>query len=140
MRCTCWKLKGFCLAVFCESLRVSAKPQVTRETLYLISKVCFFSFLYPHYPQNCKESLIEKTLVKHLRVRRLYTQNHLHISLSFPLLLPLHLQVFEWFLAQTFSSPNLRVVRSFLPLQLGSIGRSQGWWMQFGAKLRDPDN
>ena len=35
------------------------------------------------------------------------------ISLSFPLLLPLQLQILERFLAQALTSPNLSVERSF---------------------------
>ena len=59
------------------------------------------------------ESFREKTLATHLRVKGCEPIIIYTISLSFPLLLPLQLQIFERFLAQTLTSPNLSAERSF---------------------------
>ena len=78
----------------------------------------FFSFLYQHYisplyPQNSKEILREKTLAIHMRVRDCKPIIIYTISLSFPLHLPLQLQILETFLAQTLTSPNMIAKWSF---------------------------
>ena len=66
--------------------------------------IVLFSFLYPHYIrshylQNCKETLRERTLAIYLRVRDCKPIIIYTISLNFPLLLPLQLQIIERFLA-----------------------------------------
>ena len=57
--------------------------------------------------------LRKKTLAKHLRVRDCLPTIVYTISLKFHSLLPLHLHILEWFLAQTLTSPILSVERSF---------------------------
>ena len=103
VRSTCWNLNNFCQAVFCESLLDSS--QVASDPWNSLLEPfwnVFFSFFYqhyisPHYPQNCKELLREKTLSINLRVRNCKLTIIYIISLSFPLLLPLQLQILERF-------------------------------------------
>ena len=99
--------------------------------------IVLLSFLYlhyisSHYPWNCKETFKEKTLKIYFRVLDYKPTIIYIISLSFPLLLPLQLQILERFLAQTLTSPNLSVQRSF-----GACGEvleeAIDWQMQFGA-------
>ena len=78
----------------------------------------FLAFLYQHYislhyPRNCKEFLREKTLAIHLRVRDCKPTIIYTIFLSFPLFLPLQLQILERFFSQTLTSPNLSAEWSF---------------------------
>ena len=107
--------------------------QVTSDPLNLLPKPfwnVFFSFLHqhhikPHYPQNCKELLREKTLAIHLRVRDCKPTIIYTISLSCPLLLPFQLQILKRSLAQILISLILSVERRFG--SVGRIGRSH--WM-----------
>ena len=116
---------NLCQAGFRDSLRNLANSRVTHETLCLDDFNCAFlislpTLNKPHYPWNCKETFREKTLAIHLRVRDCKPTIIYTISLSFPLLLPLQLQILERFLAETFTSPNLSVNRSF--------GVSEKYW------------
>ena len=101
VRSTCKNLISFCYAVFCESLRNSSQVvSDPRNSLLEPFWNVFFLFIYQHYirshyPQYCKEFFREKTVAIHLRVRDckptiIYTN-----FLSFPLLLPLQLQILE---------------------------------------------
>ena len=87
--------------------RVTSRLKPSREwptklTTWTFLKCVFLIFFYqhyisPHYPRNYKELLREKTLAINLRVRNCKLTIIYIISLSFPLHLPLQLQILERF-------------------------------------------
>ena len=81
--------------------------------LNVLSLLLYLHYINSYYPWNCNETFREKILEIHLRVRDCKLTIIYTISLSFPLLLLLKLHIFESFLAQTHTSPNLSVENCF---------------------------
>ena len=104
MRMTWWNLNnlllGYISQVTSQLGQLASDPW---NSLPRCFKGCLSSFLYTHYislhyPRNCKETFKDKTLTIHLRFRECKPTIMYTISLSFPLLLPLQLQILGRFL------------------------------------------
>ena len=126
-----------CQPGFHESFRDSS--QVARDLQNSLSKHLwnvFFTFLYQHYislhyPWNCKELLIEKTLTIHLKVRDCKPTIIYTIFLSFPLLLPLQLQNLEIIFSNTYLTQFEFWVKFWYMWE--ALEETIDWRMQFGA-------
>ena len=92
-----WRVK--CQRWISRVTRDLANSRVTREILYLDDFKCDYYtlhpyYIYPHYPQNCKESIQKKTLESFLQHIYLVKESYTSLSensfiVSFPSPLPL---------------------------------------------------
>ena len=123
-------LKRPCVKHMIESWRVmpscqihkyfarKAISQASRETLCLEKRKRVLpnslpTLYIPWLPMKCKECFSERNISKYIWELEIVIPTIIYtFFLGFLLLLPLHLYIFERFLAQTFTTPNISVESS----------------------------
>ena len=104
---------------FHECLVGKAFSWNTRETFYLTIFVMsvlpslYPHYIYPYYPYIVRSAFKEKTLTYTWELEIVILTIIYTFLCGFPLFLPLHIQILERLIAQTFTTPNLSVKWGF---------------------------